>query len=242
MKIVQKALIASLVLISTLACSSNTWALSESEVIHRGLTYLGNNLLELTDKEIETCIDEVRFFAHEDKLDEKIILKNIYDAVSNFCDYHKKNIGNPRDPIKLKPCIEAFALGVATHMLTYAAYRIWWKPCRDDMHEIYQKHPNITRRSEFRGRDTMVHIDGAGADTARLVELLNKNETCMQLIGTAACIGILPWAVGFKGLYEYFTVDPQHQECYEKLFKIKEYLETAMKTPRKNIRFIGPRF
>lgn len=196
--------------------------------------YFCAHLLSITEEKIELIIEEARYRAHKNFLDEEKLLIDLKDMIDEKVLYHEKRLGNNRDNDALKAGIMSFCLGSCGLALLYMAYRKWHKPLKDELAAIYAQYgSHIKEETSNYGNTLITRISGPFSE--RIAEIKNKTE---HFFWGECCTGIF-CAIGISApfvLYDDWK-NPRHQEKYDQLCLIKKALEKALITPRKNIIF-----
>jgi len=194
----------------------------EKLIVNRIYRELQGTILELDEQMIHDCIKKINFIAQEENLDEKSILEDLHTLISNECAYHKKNIGNPKDPRSLSQYKWELGTGALGHAFIYGAYRLTWKPTQDEINMMMERY----------GYPAPSHPysipEATEEDNVRLGDLRQKSTLYKFILAPLAIGFIVPWIHGCIDLYRYYCIDTKHQEKYEKLSMFKECLEKAM--------------
>lgn len=207
-------------------------AFTESQLFSTTYHYFNQFLFNLNEKDISKVVEEARFHASQNKLNEKSVLEKLIKGITKEVSYHSTRTMNQYDNQSIIAGATLLGISILGFTLLYKAYKKWHKPIKDRINEFNKKY-NIKKTRHL---DNMIYISGAGTQNEELANLMNKSAryfVAEQFGFILLCLA--PFINGYKKLA--YGLNPQHLKNFEQFSLIKKILELALITPRKNIIF-----
>lgn len=231
MKMLLRKLLFSFLFITTTNLNIHATILTHSELVEQASSYLHKNLLDLTEKQIESFIADVLWEATKNSLYKEGVLLDLIKKIESSIAYNKENMDKKWDTENVSWGATYLGMAVIVACLQYNAYYKWHKPLKDEIADFHRRY-TITTRTEFQGNNTTKYVWGAGKETDRLVKIMKDDHTFDEMGFFSAFMCAFSGGSGlwllFCGLFIHPKHQAQHTAYYEKLCIIKQYLDKEL--------------
>ncbi len=176
---------------------------TEASLLSKIRRALSNNLLSVTDEDIERIGKEIRHHADFNKLDQQSVVTYIQQGLKDDCAYHADRLGNSRDASELLKGIKSCALSTTSVGACVLAYRF-----RKQINKQLRTLIPIFDKEDI--QDICIPIFGIGVIGAVVVSCALLPEAARDFAS---------W------------LNPRHKEKHEKLMDIESKLMRALEAP-----------